>query len=160
MKTTVPAPRESAPEAQDALNQLRQGLGLTPTDSVPDPAVLAMAYERACEHLARGEMAQAEEQFEALVQSAPLEQRFQFGLGLCLQEAGRIVDALSHYGVAYVLDASDAACAFRMGECLAAAGLVDDAREAFEATVALSKLPTNSLKMGQLAQAALAELSP
>jgi tetratricopeptide (TPR) repeat protein len=158
MKTNDSDHLEAVPAAQDALHQLRLALGLTPTAPEPDPAALAEAYKKACEHLARGEMEQAWVQFEGLVQAAPLEQRFQFGLGLCLQEAGRISDALRHYGVAYVLDASDAACAFRMGECLAAAGQAEEAREAFEATVALSKLPSNSVQVGQLAQAALVQL--
>lgn len=158
MKPNDPDPLEAFPDAQDALYQLRLALGLTPTAPEPDPAALTQAYQKACEHLTRGEMEQARVQFEGLVQAAPLEQRFQFGLGLCLQEAGRITEALRHYGVAYVLDASDAACAFRMGECLAAAGQAEEAREAFEATMALSQLPSNAVQVGQWAQAALAQL--
>lgn len=158
MKTNDATRSESEPGAQDAMLQLRLALGLTPTSPEPDPAALVKAYQQACERLAQADMDQATVQFEGLVQAAPLEQRFQFGLGLCLQNAGRIADALRHYGVAYVLDASDAACAFRMGECLAAAGLLDDAREAFEAAMALSKLPSNAIEVGQMAETALAQL--
>ncbi len=145
-------------QAQDALQELRLALGLTPTSPEPDAAALIKDYEQACEHLAQGRMEQARAQFEGLVQAAPFEQRFQFGLGLCLQDAGLLADAMRHYTVAYVLDASDAACAFRMGECLAQAGLTDEAREAFEASKALSALPRNAAEVGQMAAAALADL--
>jgi tetratricopeptide (TPR) repeat protein len=158
MKADEARPVVGVRAEQDALSQLRQALGLRPSAPEPDAVALLESYEQACEHLARGRIDQAAVQFEALVQAAPLEQRFHFGLGLCLQDAGQIADAMRHYGVAYVLDASDAACAFRMGECLAAAGLVDDAREAFEAAKALSSLPSNASEVGQMAQAALAKL--
>ena len=146
------------PDPEQALGQLYEALNLKPRATLVDSTRLASAYESACGLLQQGKMEQALAQFQDLVQSAPLEQRFQFGLGLCLQGCGRIADALRHYGVAYVLDASDAACAFRIGECLAAAGLQDDAREALEAAMTLSHLPTNSPLVRELAEAALARL--
>lgn len=57
---------------------------------------------------------------------------------LCLQHVGDWASACRFYSIALMLDATDAYCAFRIGECLAALGELADARAAFESAVELS----------------------
>lgn len=58
--------------------------------------------------------------------------------GLALQTLGQHESAARHYGQAYLMDATDAGCALRMGECLMAMGRTPEAAEAFRASIALS----------------------
>jgi tetratricopeptide (TPR) repeat protein len=156
-----PSPTTADDRSTAALRDVMEALGIS-TGHPPralDAQALRFAYEAASQALEQGQVGSARAQFEALVAAAPLEQRVHFGLGLCLQDEGRIADALRHYSLAYLLDASDAACAFRMGECLAAAGQTEAARESFEAVKLLCALPSNSPELGSWAQQALERLN-
>jgi tetratricopeptide (TPR) repeat protein len=75
-----------------------------------------------------------------LVTHQPMDQRFQYNLGFCLQSLADYTAAASHYAYAMTLDATDALCAFRMGECLLAMNDVEAARDGFEAAIQLSYL--------------------
>ena len=82
----------------------------------------------------------ATEQFGQLAVRVPDQFRIQFGFALCLQYFGMVEDAGRHFSLAYLLDPSSAACAFRLGECLRAAGHREEAREALLTAIQLLSL--------------------
>lgn len=88
-----------------------------------------------------GQHAQALEGAAFLVQHDPWQRPHLLALATCLQHLGQYEDAGRFYAQALLMDATDAACAFRIGECLGAMRSLDEAREAFEAAVKLSWLP-------------------
>lgn len=79
----------------------------------------------------------------ALVQEEPWERRYLLALAACLHHVALYEPAVQIYGLAYLLDATDALCAYRMGECLGALNDLDDARDAFESAIRLSALDTH-----------------
>ena len=67
----------------------------------------------------------------------PLDARFTFATGTCLQILGEANLAAAFYGVALQVRA-DAATTFRLGECLASLGLQDQALQCFSAVTDLA----------------------
>ena len=78
--------------------------------------------------------------FGHLAAFMPGNSRYQFGFALCLQHFGETQLAGEYYSLAYALDPSDAACAFRLGECLVAAGHISDGQDALRAAIQLTEL--------------------
>lgn len=148
------------------LERLTQGLAAVRRDLDEDgsiarqlePATLETQYARAWQALAEERMDEALDAFVDLAMASPGDRRFQWGVALCFHHFGRIEDAARHYGLCYVLDPSDAACAFRIGECLVTKGLVQDAREAFNTAILLSAIPGANPDIRGLAQDALDRL--
>lgn len=122
-----------------------------------EPTQVEADYDRAWQLMAAGDMDAATDAFGELAQRAPDQHRIQFGLGLCLQHHGLVDDALRHYGLAFVLDPSQAACAFRMGECLLARGDLEDGREAMLTAIELSSIEGHDPEIRHYAQEALDE---
>lgn len=120
-----------------------------------DPATLEATYERCWHALNEERMDEALDGFVDLVIAAPADRRFQWGTALCFHYFGRIEDAARHYGLCYIMDPSDAACAYRIGECLQATGLYEDAREAWNTALLLCDVPGANQDIRILAQAAL-----
>jgi tetratricopeptide (TPR) repeat protein len=104
-----------------------------------DPERLDERFEAGFLALQEGRMDDALDVFADLASAAPGHPPFQFGFALCLQHFGDIEGAGRHFSAAYALDPSDAAAAFRVGECLAALGHRDDAREALLAAQTLAR---------------------
>ena len=148
------------------LERLTQGLEALRADLDPDgslrrqvePAMLEARYAQAWQALAEERMDEALNSFVDLAIASPGDRRFQWGVALCFHHFGRIEDAARHYGLCYVLDPSDAACAFRIGECLESAGLIQDAREAFNTALLLCDVPGANQDIRALSQAALDRL--
>lgn len=124
-----------------------------------EPAQIDADYALAREALDLGDMIRATDLFADLAQRAPDQHRVHFGFGLCLQHFGLARDAARHYGYAFVLDPSSAACAFRMGECLAHLGDREAAREAFSTAVELCAIEGNAPEIREFALQSLDELS-
>lgn len=120
-----------------------------------EPERVEADYERAWTMLSTGDLVAATDAFGELARRVPDQHRIQFGFALCLQHHGLLVDALKHYGLAFVLDPSSAACAFRIGECLWAQGDHEDAREAMLTAIELSRIAGNDQQIRLLAQSAL-----
>jgi type III secretion system low calcium response chaperone LcrH/SycD len=97
-------------------------------------AVYAEAYDR----VEREEFSEALDYAAFLVTHEPWDRRFQFVFAMCLQQLGDYESAARHYSEAYVLDATDAACAYRLGECLEVLGQYEEAKEAYKAAIDLS----------------------
>ena len=150
----------------EGLERLTQGLEAFRRDLDEDgslrrrlePAELEAQYAQAWQALAEERMDEALDAFVDLAMASPADRRFQWGVALCFHHFGRIEDAARHYGLCYVLDPSDAACAFRIGECLESQGLFQDAREAYNTALLLSEIPGANPDIRSLAQKALDRL--
>ena len=100
----------------------------------------AQLYEQACVALNEGQLSQAAQDFSRLAQRRPDEPAYHYGLGVSLQHLGLIEKAGEHLSYAYALDPSDAQTCFRLAECLAALGHLDEAREALRTARQLMSL--------------------
>lgn len=119
---------------------------------------LEVLYAVAYDHLAEGRARDAVEDLLLLVTHDPWEPRFQFAYGLALQQMGQYEAAAHHYAQALLMDATDAGCILRIGECLEAQGLAQEAEEAFRACIQLSYLRPEHHLVRAHAQARLASL--
>lgn len=120
---------------------------------------LAQRYSSIQDHIERQEWAQALDDGFLLVGANPWERAYQLALGHCLHHLGEYEAAGRMYGLALLLDATDAACAYRVGECLAAMSHLADAREAFETAIKLSVLDPEYGEVRVEAEQRLAELA-
>lgn len=146
----------SSPEGLvDAL--LTEGVTLAGIKGITEEELEAV-YALAHEDLAEGRTDAALDGLTFLVRHNPWEARFQYSLALCLQTLGQHQAAGTHYGQALLLDATDAACAFRLGECLVALDDLEGAREAFDSAVKLSWLQPEGHEVRGLAEQALDRL--
>ena len=133
-----------APDAQDRLT----------------PAEREAMYERVVAAIEAGDHESALDDALALVAAEPWERQYLLALATCLHHVALYEQAVQIYGLAYLLDATDALCAYRMGECLGALHELDDARDAFESSIRLCAL--DALRYSQVRQQAehrLQELS-
>lgn len=121
-------------------------------------AQLESVYSLACREIAQGRFEGALDHAAFVAQHNPWERRYLFVFALCLQHLGDLEAAARFYGEALLLDATDAVCAYRIGECLGAVGELDDAREAFEMAVKLSWLDAQGVEVREQAQRRLDEL--
>lgn len=142
----------------DAMNQLVGAATLDEAAEIP-AGDLETLYAQAFEHVEKEEFDAALELLMTLVVSNPYDFRFQFGYALCLHQLGRAPDAAKHYGIAYMLDPSDAGTAFRLGECLASMGDREAATEAFETAIALCNPPGPNHEIRVASSAALLRLN-
>lgn len=130
-----------------------------PTPEVNPPLnELIRQYDVACEDLLAGDWVRAQRSFEQLVQAAALEPRFYFGLGLSLQQQGLVERAARQFAICTHLNPSDAASAFRLGECLQALGEEAGAQETFHDALKLCNLPGVDPQLRQLIEARLQSL--
>ena len=144
-----------APELSRAFFQY----GVTPAvlHGVTDEELEA-TYQLAYELVMEARYEEVLEYAELLVRMDPAEQRYLFAFALCLQHVGEYASAARYYAEALVLKATDAVCAFRMGECLTAMQDLDNARTAFELCVTLSWPEVDWAEVRGLAQQHLDEL--
>ena len=119
--------------------------GITPEEL---EAVYALGYA----DLEAGRLEEACERMAFLVQQEPRERRYQIAFAHCLQQLGQWESAGRFYAQALLMDATDALCALRAGECLEAMGALEEAREAYDAAVRLSWLDTIHADTRHLAQ--------
>lgn len=119
---------------------------------------LEAVYSLAYREIAEGRFEEALDRTAFLAQHNPWERRYLFAFALCLQHVGEFQDAARFYGEALLLDATDAVCAYRIGECLGAQGELADAREAFETAVKLSWLDAEGAEVLEQAERRLDEL--
>ena len=140
---------------KDLLEQVQARLGQPKTLSVSE---LGQLWDQAHEALDQGHYEQALPLWEQLVQAQPGEPSFQFGFALALQQLGQMELAGKHFSCAYALDPTDAACAFRLGECLLALGWTADAHDALLAAQQLCDLPHNDPRVRELSLALMQQM--
>lgn len=147
----------STPEGMvDAL--LGQGLTSAIAHGITEDELEAV-YAQGYEALERGNLDDALGHLSFLVIQQPRDRRFQYGLGLCQQTRGEWASAAGFYANALLLDATDALCAFRMGECLEQQGDLVAARDAFDAAIQLSAIGPDQDSVRGFAQDALDRLT-
>ena len=144
--------------AIEALQRVFGGETLAEMNGVP-PEELEKIYAEGVDLVEREDFDAALDPFCLLVIHNPYEFRFQFGYGLCLHMLGHVEDAAKHYGIAYMLDPSDAGCALRLGECHAAMGDRESAEEAFETAIALCSPPDINPEVRIAAEAAMSAIN-
>jgi type III secretion system low calcium response chaperone LcrH/SycD len=120
---------------------------------------LEAVYAQALEALDEASLDDALQDLVFLVIHQPMDNRFQYSLGFCLQCLGDHTAAAGHYTYAMTLDATDALCALRMGECLLAMDDTVAARDGFEAAIQLSYLNSDDDDVRAQAQALLDTLN-
>lgn len=108
-----------------------------------DATAIEARYEQGLAALAQARYDEAADAFAEAAVARPQVSRYHFALGLCLQQLDGVSAALEQFATALALDATDAAAAFRLGECFHALGQLDDAREALQMAVQLCALPEN-----------------
>ena len=133
-----------------------------PADAeLPEPLAPEQAhamYRDSVEALRQEQTEQALDGFAALVSAHPLDARYLFGFALSLQHLGEVEKAAEYFSVAYGLEPSNGACAFRLGECLWALGHEAEAQDALRAAIELDAVPGADPQIRGLAQHLLDEL--
>jgi tetratricopeptide (TPR) repeat protein len=94
----------------------------------------------ACAELREARPEAALELLGQLVRFAPDDRRYLVAYAMALQQVRQYESAAKFYGYALLVEATDALCALRIGECLAAQAQWAPARDAFEAALKLSWL--------------------
>lgn len=140
---------------QRLLQQVQAQLGEPTALSVDE---LAKLWNQASQALDEGRHEDALSLWEQLVSAQPGEPSFQFGFALALQQLGHIELAAKHFSFAYALDPTDAACAYRIGECLLALGWTVDAHDALLAAQQLCDLPHNAPQIRELSLALMHQM--
>lgn len=128
---------------------------LPPLPSAEDMEAL---YNEGIDAMEQDRWDDALDAFGNLAALQPGNPRYQFGFALCLQQFGQIQQAGEYYSLAYALDPSNAACAFRLGECLAASGFIPDAQEALRTAIQLTELPGTDPNIRSMAESLLDQL--
>jgi tetratricopeptide (TPR) repeat protein len=151
---------QNSPEIDvtDALQRVLGGQTLAALTGRPQQELEAV-YADSCACVDREDFDSALDLLLYLVMHNPHDFRFQFGYALCLQQLGSVADAAKHYGLAYLLDASDAGCAYRLGECHENLGDGEAAAEAFRTAIDLCALPGAAPGLQVLAEAGLDRLN-
>jgi predicted Zn-dependent protease len=138
-----------------SLERLIQALGPLQPPQTPEPLsdqALATLWQQAQTAL-NEDQPDAAELWSALVMAMPGEAACHFGFGLALQRAQQAEMAGRHFSYACALDPSDAASAYRLGECLLALGWTSDAHDALLAAQQLCDLPHNPPHIRELSLA-------
>ncbi len=119
---------------------------------------LSAAYGRAYAAISDKRYEEALEDAVFLVTNDPWSRHHHLALACCLQHLGQHESAGRFYAQAFLMDATDAMCVYRLGECLGALGDLPEAREAFESAVKLSWLDPEQAVVREQAQARLDQL--
>ncbi|MFD0668065.1 BTAD domain-containing putative transcriptional regulator [Ramlibacter sp. MAHUQ-53] len=104
------------------------------------PEQLAQVHAQACADLEAGRYHEAVDRGAWLVEQDPWDRRHHLVLAAALQHLGQWEAAGRFYVQALLMQATDAHCAYRAGECLGAMASFEEAREAFETAIQLSWL--------------------
>lgn len=119
---------------------------------------LEAVHALACEDLREGRTAQAVERLAQLVQFAPDDRRYLVAYATGLHRMRHHELAAKFFGYAMLMEATDALCALRIGECLAAQSQWAESRDALEAAVKLSWLDPKYEAVRAAAQVRLDQL--
>lgn len=154
----MPDNAASLDRLQSLLEQLRPHVQQAALQQA-DPESFATLWAQAQDALQDSDLMQAVALWSELAELRPTEPACHFGYGLALQRAGEIELAGRHFSYAYALDPTDAACAFRLGECLLALGWTADAHDALLAAQQLCDLPHNDPQIRELALSLMRQMN-
>lgn len=149
-------------DAQEQWLNAVQSLGLDPEVAAGDlltDEVRALLAGQMQAFMDSGNFEAALEPGWLLVYDDPWNRDFALDFALCLQHLGELESACRFYSTALLVDATDAYCLFRIGECLEGLGDLEDARAAYEEAVELSREAPAYEATGQLAAQRVNELT-
>jgi type III secretion system low calcium response chaperone LcrH/SycD len=126
---------------------------------LPSSDEMETSYNAGIDAMEQERWDEALDVFGNLAALQPGNPRYQFGFALCLQQFGKMELAGEYYSLAYTLDPSNAACAFRLGECLAACGHTVEAQEALRTAIQLTELPETDPQIRVMAESLLDQLA-
>lgn len=132
-----------SPNVQEAIPDERtlealQQLGVRLSKPLLQANDRARLHEQVQRAIAQEDYEAALEDAWLLAYDAPWDRDGAIAFATCVQHLGDPEVAARHYAIALLLDERDAYCAYRIGECLGALDLLDEARDAFEAAVEMS----------------------
>ena len=135
-------------EAQWA--QAAGSLGLdAAADPVLEPQVKSALVAQMQALMETGDYAAALEPGWLLAYDDPWNRDHALDFALCLQHLGELESACRFYSTALLLDATDAYCLFRIGECLQGLDQREDARAVFLAALELAREDPAYAQVGQ-----------
>jgi tetratricopeptide (TPR) repeat protein len=135
-------------EAQWA--QAAGSLGLdAAADPVLEPQVKSALVAQMQALMETGDYAAALEPGWLLAYDDPWNRDHALDFALCLQHLGELESACRFYSTALLLDATDAYCLFRIGECLQGLEQREDARAAFLGALELAREDPAYAQVGQ-----------
>ena len=135
-------------EAQWA--QAAGSLGLdVAADPVLEPQVKSALVAQMQALMETGDYAAALEPGWLLAYDDPWNRDHALDFALCLQHLGELESACRFYSTALLLDATDAYCLFRIGECLQGLDQREDARAAFLGALELAREDPAYAQVGQ-----------
>ncbi|SDR15080.1 hypothetical protein [Pseudovibrio sp. Tun.PSC04-5.I4] len=113
---------------------------------------LAAVYEMARRNISVGQIEKAKALFIMLVQIAPMEEHFTYGLAMTYQVQGDVRMAVKLYLYFISMDATNPQGYLRLGECLMAAKEYHEAGDAFEAALRMFTNPVKNYDDRKYAQ--------
>ena len=113
---------------------------------------LAAVYEMARRNISVGQIEKAKSLFIMLVQIAPQEEQYTYGLAMTYQIEGDVRMAVKLYMHFIGMDATNPQGYLRLGECLLAAKEYQEAGEAFEAALRMFSDPVKNYDDRKYAQ--------
>jgi tetratricopeptide (TPR) repeat protein len=148
----VPMPLHPAasPDLAAQWAQAASSLGLDvavePVLAPPVKSALAAQMQALME---AGDYAAALELGWLLAYDDPWNREYALDFALCLQHLGELESACRFYSTALLLDATDAYCLFRIGECLQGLDQREDARAVFLTALELAREDPAYAQVGQ-----------
>jgi len=125
------------PEAGELMALISEGLTLGDIAGFGDQHKEAL-FQLGCRLMLCNEIEQAETIFVMLSLLDPLEARAHYGAGVAMKARGKLPGAAQFFMQFLALDATNPVGYLRLGECLVAAGEIEEARSAFAAAEALA----------------------
>jgi tetratricopeptide (TPR) repeat protein len=148
----VPMPLHPA-ASSDLEAQWAQAAGSLGLDAAADPVleqqVKSALVAQMQALMETGDYAAALEPGWLLAYDDPWNRDHALDFALCLQHLGELESACRFYSTALLLDATDAYCLFRIGECLQGLEQREDARAAFLGALELAREDPAYAQVGQ-----------
>lgn len=126
--------------------------------TVASPEVEQELYASGIEALMQEQHELALDAFSSLVAIKSLDTRYLFGFALSLQHLNAVEKAAEYFSLAYALEPSNGACAYRIGECLLALGHHEEACDALRAAIELDAVPGADPEVREMAQELLDQI--
>ncbi len=148
----APMPMHPAapPDLEAQWAQAARSLGLDEAAApVLEPQVKSALVAQMQALMEAGDHAAALELGWLLAYDDPWNRDHALDFALCLQHVGELESACRFYSTALLLDATDAYCLFRIGECLQGLDLREDARAVFLAALELAREDPAYEQVGQ-----------
>jgi len=119
---------------------------------------LEVLYQQAYDFFQEGKYQEALPLALQISALKPVEWRYLFIAGMCFQFLGDCEAAASFYGFTLMIDPACTPAAYRLAECLSASGNEEQAKQLYEAVIAMGRSVPEQLPLQDLAQKHLAAM--